>query len=414
LSHYLQILFSACEMIEVKNGTVATSETFQLIELFKNFTKDSKKRLPTLDQTLKLAENIQCNFLNLMVSISEFSSALTKLGNGVTSGSVSDVMDFFSEFDRLQVNLGENLEILNSSFSEAVLNLRSKLSNYKDQKVNFEKKTSKIVKSVCTGKLQQQKKFKENKKLSKKYLERTLQQENEITKVLINCKSSEENLKTNVMNLTKMERHLYLELLMSLKGILLMQKELFNQNNFDQEIQKLNSILEVTDDQIDFDNGNIVICKSSSNTLNHGSEIMEPLSVEPNNLSNEEHMPNERFSTSTISYDGSDSGIYSEKNFNELNDKLIHQTESPRFSTIRRSPSPYRSRNSLNVSKPVFCKPPVIEAKTEFKKSSEQFMKESNSIKRNTVKATSRKYEDEDDEVSFYMMNTMVGVKNIF
>jgi len=82
-------------MIEVKNGTVATSETFQLIELFKNFTKDSKKRLPTLDQTLKLAENIQCNFLNLMVSISEFSSALTKLGNGVTSGSVSDVMDFF-------------------------------------------------------------------------------------------------------------------------------------------------------------------------------------------------------------------------------------------------------------------------------------------------------------------------------
>ena len=28
----------------MKNGTVATSETFQLIELFKNFTKDSKVR----------------------------------------------------------------------------------------------------------------------------------------------------------------------------------------------------------------------------------------------------------------------------------------------------------------------------------------------------------------------------------
>ena len=29
-------------MIEVKNGTLATSETFQLIELFENMTKDSK------------------------------------------------------------------------------------------------------------------------------------------------------------------------------------------------------------------------------------------------------------------------------------------------------------------------------------------------------------------------------------
>jgi len=54
----------------------------------------------------------------------------------------------------------------------------------------------------------------------------------------------------------------------------------------------------------------------------------------------------------------------------------------------------------------------VIETKTEFKKSSEQFMRETNSIKRNTVKDASRKYEDEDDEVSFYMMNTMNDLSN--
>jgi len=329
-------------------------------------------------------------------------------------------VDLFSEFEQLQANLGENLEILNGTFSDAILNLRNKLSQYKDQKVNLEKKTTKIVKSVNTAKLQQQKKFKESKKVSKKSSEKVQQQENEITKVLISCKSSEENLRTNVMNLTKLERHLYLELLMSLKGILLMQKELFNLNECDMKINKINSILETNDEEIDIDNGKIVICKKKHNPLTIGSENLDSVSVKSSEPSNQDDCPqelkhffNDRFSTSTMSYDGSDSGIYSDKTFDDSNDKSNQTETHQKYSTVRRSPSPYRSRNSLNIMKPIFCKPPVIDASKQLKKSCKQFAEENKRIKRNTIMA-SRKYEDEDDEVSFYMMNTMVGSKNIY
>ena len=194
---------------------------------------------------------------------------------------------------------------------------------------------------------------------NKKFAEKQKEKDFKMAKILLDCKHLEEEEKSVVIEMAKLERNLLTEYLMSFKQILLLQRELFSAGNVGQSIRRLDQLL--LHDRISVDAVSGVISVSQNTNTN---EIDDTNSM---------HISCGSSATDGVSVTSQTSSVRSSLSMEK------------RFSTVRRSPSPIRPADY--VPRPVACKPPVI-------KTSEIIVPKAPSV---------QQYEDLDDEVSFYM-----------
>merc|ERR1712156_532242 len=75
------------KMIEVKNGNLATKNTFQLIHLCEKLNAESKVRQPLLDKSLKSFEEVRVQYQLLVKCLSQLVEVLEAFVDASKSGS---------------------------------------------------------------------------------------------------------------------------------------------------------------------------------------------------------------------------------------------------------------------------------------------------------------------------------------
>ena len=211
------------------------------------------------------------------------------------------------------------------------------------------------------------------------------------------------------------ERSLYVEILMGLKGILLIQRELSIGKHLNELLEKVDKIIQNPKPDIEIDNGEL----RRNNCVEKYAEFI-PLTAQESLLSLS--MAAEDNSTllasspsPTLTSNSSKACSSSSSGSTSCPSPSSEQPPRPeerlpggtkRFSTVRRSPSPYRGTTAAAV----YCAPPVIAGSVQAGRGTLR-----NTRPRARAAPRTRGYSDEDEEVSFYMTDPLVSdVLNTF
>ena len=220
------------------------------------------------------------------------------------------------------------------------------------------------------------------------------------------------------MSIAESERSLYVEFLMGLKGILLIQRELSMGQHLNELLEKLDKIIQNPKPDIEIDNGEL----RRNNCVEKYAEFI-PLTAQESLLSlsmaAEENStllassPSPTLtSSSSKACSSSSSGSTScpsPSSEQPPRAEERHTGGTKRFSTVRRSPSPYRGTNTAAA---VYCAPPVIAGSVQAGPGTGTLR---NTRARGGAATRTRGYSDEDEEVSFYMTDPLVSeVLNTF
>ena len=223
------------------------------------------------------------------------------------------------------------------------------------------------------------------------------------------------------MSIAESERSLYVEFLMGLKGILLIQRELSMGQHLNELLEKVDKIIQNPKPDLEIDNGEL----RRNNCVEKYAEFI-PLTAQESLLSlsmaAEENStllassPSPTLtSTSSKACSSSSSGSTScpspsSEQPPRPEERLPGGTK--RFSTVRRSPSPYRGTTTSTAA--VYCAPPVIAGSVQAGPGTGT-LRNTRPRARAGAATRTRGYSDEDEEVSFYMTDPLVSeVLNTF
>merc|ERR1711953_871428 len=370
------------KMIEIINGNPTTLETVNLALLCQKIDKESKKYSPLLYQLMKCCERFKSNMALMSSSLSDVLAVMTSLSNTCTSGGSSgltlDIGKFLSEEVIKQSELLESLEIFDEQFSDILKNTKEKTKIFK------EKKHSKNIK-LKEKDIRNFNKIERNNKNKKKLEE--IEKDCQVANLLLNCKNLEDREKLSLVELAGIERIMFNEYLMVFKQFLLLQRELFSTQKINCSIQSLDQLLQNDTIALDAVSGVLSVSRNKSTTEN---EVVNQGTNSPAGF-------REKLSVSEWSANSDRTSAMSESSAEsvESEENVSLRKSGQRFSTVRRSASPMRVRDS--VTRPVPCKPPVILPGQGLT---------STSGRRENIKNCSQSEDYEDDfEVSFYMNN---------
>ena len=208
-----------------------------------------------------------------------------------------------------------------------------------------------------------------NKKEKNKFAEKQKQKDFLVANILLDCKNLESREKFALIEMAELERTLFTEYLISFKKVLLLQRELFSVSNSCDSINKLDELLQ----------NHLVSVEAGSGIISVSKNIFETEDTGSGEKSGQESSSStETDRTSLLSHSSSELSV------------LSVRRPGPRFSTVRRSPSPMRPPDF--IARSVACRPPVIPLVT------------------NTAAPPLCETQDVDHEVSFYMENMVSDV----
>ena len=191
-------------------------------------------------------------------------------------------------------------------------------------------------------------KIERNNKNKKKLVEK--EKDFQVAKLLLNCKDLEDREKLSLLEMAGLERNLFVEYLLGLKQILLLQRELFSTpSSISCSIQRLDQLLQTDTIAVDAVSGVLSVSRNKSTTETEaGNEgTQSPSIFLEKHCESEWGESSDR--TSAMSQSSSESSAA----------VSLRKSGSNRFSTVRRrSASPVRGPDYVARSVP--CTPPVI------------------------------------------------------
>lgn len=211
------------------------------------------------------------------------------------------------------------------------------------------------------------------------------------------------------------ERSLHEEFLMGLKGILLIQRELSMGQHLNELLEKVDKIIQDPKPDIEIDNGEL----RRNNCMEKYVEFI-PLTAQESLLSlsmtadesstllASSPSPTLTSASSKACSSSSSSGSPSCPSPSSEQPQQPPRPEerppggSKRFSTVRRSPSPYRG-SCITTAAAVYCAPPVIAGSSQAGPSTLR------NTRARAGATRTRGYSDEDEEVSYYMTDPLVS-----
>jgi len=190
-----------------------------------------------------------------------------------------------------------------------------------------------------------------------------------------------------------------------------MLKELLIPANINEQLEKVDLILNRRQPLIE-ENTNEELIKSKQTVFSTFSDCNYDSGIESNYTSEQGTDLDNAGSTETSEFESKTKVFPQENRISTSSDNF--SVQNSRFSTIRRSPSPFRCNNSRNRSNyPVYCEPPVVtNNKLCQNQSNRNSIQSSFNLtnfgdKYGKYEATTTIDDDDDGEVSYYMMNEM-------
>ena len=176
-------------------------------------------------------------------------------------------LNFDEEIERVNNELQENVSIISKTLSSDLIYLQRRVTRSKEKNMLAVKKIKKCYKRKNSGSLSQKKLFCSGKKPE-------IETEKEF-------QSSEGNFKSAIRDLIENEKSLNSEFLICLKGILLMLKELLIPANINEQLEKVDLILNRRQPLIE-ENTNEELIKSKQTVFSTFSDCNYDSGIESN------------------------------------------------------------------------------------------------------------------------------------
>eukprot|EP00092_Neocalanus_flemingeri_P033074 GFUD01035968.1.p1 GENE.GFUD01035968.1~~GFUD01035968.1.p1 ORF type:complete len:545 (+),score=152.58 GFUD01035968.1:65-1699(+) len=390
-------------MIETRAGDVATREAFQLAELFQKMVLAHKTRASLLDQFAKTCGKLQNQMKGFQAGFNDFLSIFQKIADcaSATSGSSTDIGSCLSRIVMRHREVGEKMEVLTRELQDGMVSIQSKTANCRTCVANLDKDHGRNLKKMrSVAKKRSGSLVKLEKKVVKEKLFKEDSQKKEcvLAELLVHCKEFEEQERMAVKKMAEQERNFFAAFLKGIKPVLLVEMAMFKDTaNIDETIQDVDEIVKHENTVFDTSDGIISVvrdkqgkecanshCESlfgsrlgSLQSLNSfcGSRLSCSGLTPPScSFQNDCFEPKLVDRTSSLSYDSQDSGIapcqlISQEDSSQdycMTDSFIpiDRIKDVRYSTVRRSPSPFRSSRNSFIDCPksrgrVTSKPPL-------------------------------------------------------
>merc|ERR1711915_518339 len=350
------------EMIETRSGDVATREAFKLADLFQKMIIDNKHGSQLIDKFLKestrFLSDIEClefsftKFLDVAQQVADFASG--------ASGSSKDIGACLSRIVGRHRTIQMKLAELTSEMNDGLQKIKTKNieSNTKMSDLNKShekrlKKTKSTLKKRGQS-LVRLKKASRNKKVEK--TPQSQRKELEQSELLLECKQFENEEKEDVERLAIEERSLMKSILAQIESLPKVELAFYQETqNISDILKEAQKIVYEKETEFDFSNGIIYIVENTSHSLPNQPLVSRTCSL-----------------ISLNSFKGVNSN-YTDENSNDLNERTSAVSNLSqdsgisygfRYSTVRRSPSPFRYSRIAEPSSPtskerIISKPPL-------------------------------------------------------
>jgi len=395
-------------MIETRDGDVATREAFKLAELFNKMVEDHKVKVPLVDQFVKTWRKLQTQMKHFEESFADCLAIAQKIADcaSATQGSSSDIGTCLSRIVMRHKDVGMKIGEWNRELDNGLNQVQSKNASFKKKVGELEKDHTKqlkkmrsVMKKRSKSVIKLENKIKEKKKMHEagsdnpKKFRISQKKDSELGELLLKCKEFEEQEREAVKNVAGEERNLFGAFLIGLQPLLMVEMAIFQETNkIDEALREVENIIGKENTAFETSDGKVSIVASKNESFPNnmeslgsqkigsiqslssfcGSKLSCNIMADPScSFKDSVAEPKLFHRASSLSNSSHDSGIdpchqtVEAENMEASKIAFVPiPTSNIRYSTIRRSPSPFRSPqlslpNSPSIRGRITSKPPL-------------------------------------------------------